>query len=257
MLLNRCCIFIIFAISITKYHFIIMIKKILLLPITLTLIFQANYSLANSKYFYNLGISSNKINQSTLYTDKDNDNFILTNPNVVTDTSTLSIDKIGYYFSLGLKKNLNNFLFIAPTISYERMDASNRDNFNFKYKYNDRIIAMIKVGVNINNNLSLYPLIGISDVGYSVDGTAVNNSFRAGLNPKIINDYGSFSNRDSSLIYGIGLSLKLHNNHSLQIEYSKQELDIRSEHKSILQGITSANISNDIESIKIGISSNF
>jgi len=202
-----------------------------------------------TKYNSSTSVSSVKYIDLTKYMDSSN-------------SSSASGVGISYKYSYDIGKGF----FVAPGIFYENLgietQSSKDQNFisgsklymvNFKndLAIKDRYGFKIDLGYEIKDRVLLYIPVGISAISYeftTIDTWNVNEGY-AKLTQK---------GNSSSYMYGIGTSIKLFNNTSLNIEYNISSYDIESKERvGLIFEDAQLKTKVDLKTIKVGISYKF
>lgn len=177
------------------------------------------------------------------------------------NSSSASGVGISYKYSYDIGKGF----FVAPGIFYENLGIetqSSKDQEVFYYYYfpvnfkndlaiKDRYGFKIDLGYEIKDRVLLYIPVGISAISYeftTIDTWNVNEGY-AKLTQK---------GNSSSYMYGIGTSIKLFNNTSLNIEYNISSYDIESKGRvGLVFEDAQLKTKVDLKTIKAGISYKF
>lgn len=162
-----------------------------------------------------------------------------------------------YGFGLNYKHafNFNNF-FVAPEISYERMNneinsgffEAKNNYFSQKIKLKNAISLRSNFGYDFNDQLALYIPIGISRFGYDFETADVGFDDRK---------FTKKSNNQSATFLGFGLSYEPIKNWIFNLEYNKyQNFKLTSVEKATINGGT-INAKTNLDTIKLGLSYRF
>ncbi len=229
----------------------------------LSLLTITNSALANiDGYFYDVTLSSNDISHQIKINDIDSNGNVNSGA-TSTPIFSLNLDNTSTGVSAKVGKKFTNIItsqfFIAPAIAYDYINNDTTDVNGFKYKIRDRYTADIAFGFDFNPGFSAYLTAGIADVGYEVDATANSNYINTrDSSPSITSaNLGSYTNRKTSAIYGVGAKYRINRNTYITAEYSQQDLDVTSKHSGLINGgITFVDDTIEIKTIRIGISRN-
>lgn len=215
-------------------------------------------------YFYDISLTSNNISHEIEVNDIDSNGNInqggnstpLYSHNTEDDNTGISA-RIGRKFTNIITRNF----FIAPSVSYEFIDNDSQDSNGFKYKIKDRYVAEISFGFDLNPRFSAYLNAGIADVGYEFNATGnstyITTRDSSPLPGLTSVNLGSYSNRKTSAIFGIGAKYRINRNTYITTEYSQQEVDLASKHSGFINGgVTFVDDTVEIKTIRIGISRN-
>ena len=162
-----------------------------------------------------------------------------------------------YGFGLNYKHafNFNNF-FVAPEISYERMNneinsgffEEKNNYFSQKIKLKNAISLRSNFGYDFNDQLAFYIPIGISKFGYDIETADVGFDDRK---------FTKKSNNQSATFIGFGLSYEPLKNWILNLEYNKyQNFKITSVEKATNAG-GKINAKTNLDTMKLGLSYRF
>ena len=139
-------------------------------------------------------------------------------------------DDSSYGFNLNLKHAFNfGGIYLAPSIFYETINTdSNEATSGFIYSINSRHGAKLDLGYDISDELSVYALAGISVVDYEHNPNEPTADY----------DY-STQGKDSSEIFGLGLNYAIDDRLSLNVEFNRQEIDLKSLYPSNVNTVAS------------------
>ncbi len=218
---------------------------------------------ANNKgYYFDASIASNRVNHQINSSEINQISPVTQNRQTDKNRQNPYADNVTSEetgFSLKIGNKITNVIFdnffISPGISYERINNDITDSAVIKYTINDRIVADIAFGLDVTSKLSTYASVGFADLSYEVDANNVTYPVSIYGEP-LSTSLGSYENRESSIIYGAGIKYQARKNLYLLLEYSRQDVNLHSEHKAVPGGVTLIDMNSKIESVKIGISKN-
>lgn len=228
------------------FSFIITSKLLFLLTL------QSSFALTEGSYF-TVGLSNSDLSYSSssngrvnlitgstsfrLASDGSSNNQDSANPSLnLSIAKSLRANKFNIINALVNKvslpsvRKLTDSTFINYKIFYDHMNADFSTDYNLSLNttalynatvsINSRYGAMIGLGYDLPYGLSTYFNYGISTADYNVKSDFVLGS---------VNYSDEENNRDTSSIFALGFNYELINNILLGLEYSRQEIELKSD----------------------------
>lgn len=148
--------------------------------------------------------------------------------------------------------NINNF-FIAPGAFFEKIgtEAKVNDKVNGweqSFTINNRYGAKVDFGFDVTNNFATYIPVGYAMYDYELKTRDYTNI--ASLTTKT-------SGRKGALLYGIGFSFYPSDKISINLEYNRSKLDVKSGGNTGLIGGAILNAKTNLDIFKLGFSYHF
>ena len=223
--------------------------KIILLFLAIALPYNVN-----AKSFVKLAIGDTEIEQSNIFNSQIFNQTLQAQLSPV--LNDISFNSTSFELAFGKKFTHRTGFYLSPIVSFEYINASNRDRFNINHKYNDRFSTYVNLGYEMNK-ISFYGLFGVANTSFEVDGSQTNRSLFSAMNQAVIvngnRDTGFVKGRETSSIIGLGASYMIYDNISFGLEYTKQKLNYSTSHYHVLQGVITNNSKSSIESIQLNI----